>query len=318
MGLAYLFCRAADTIADTDLLPPSERLKYLELFREQFRGDSVAWPAISEIHKQLLDYQKDSSEKLLLSRLQDCFKLLLSFSPADRERIENLVSTLTQGMEMDLSFFPPPPVDTPVPLDSADDLDRYCYYVAGVVGAFWTSVMMGHFTSLKGWEANRMQALSIHFGKGLQMTNILKDLAEDLSQGRCYIPQTVLKEHHLLPEDLLRTPSTERFKPLLASQIKLALIHLENGWQYIMAIPRHQFRLRLACLWPHLFAIKTLQLIYNDDSLLDPEAKVKISRQAVYATMVKSTLLAFSNAGLTHYYQGLTSRLMVSLEDRQA
>ncbi|MCI0529170.1 MAG: squalene/phytoene synthase family protein, partial [Nitrospira sp.] len=48
LGLAYLFCRAADTIADTDLIPSPERLKFLYLFREQFQAGMISWQAIAQ------------------------------------------------------------------------------------------------------------------------------------------------------------------------------------------------------------------------------------------------------------------------------
>jgi farnesyl-diphosphate farnesyltransferase len=311
LGLAYLFCRAADTIADTDLIPSTERLKYLSLFREQFQGSAISWQAITQTQDRLVGHQDRTAERVLLSRLTDCFRIFEGFSAPDQDRIRRLVSTLTQGMEMDLSYFPSEGSKVPLPLPSGRELDQYCYYVAGVVGEFWTLMIMGHFPSLNRWDEVRMGKLGVHFGKGLQMTNILKDLAKDLARGRCYIPQNMLDDFKLAPQDLKEPATIVPLRPLLASLIRLTLYHLEGGWQYILAIPRREIRLRLACLWPHLFALRTLERVYHADTLLNPRYTVKISRREVYSIMAVTTFLVFSNSMLTRYYERLRSLLMV-------
>ncbi len=68
-----------------------------------------------------------------------------------------------------------------------------------------------------------------------------------------------------------------------------------------MAIPRREIRLRLACLWPHLFAVRTLSEIQAAPRLLDPQASVKISRAAVYSTLLLTTAISYSNTFLTRY-----------------
>jgi farnesyl-diphosphate farnesyltransferase len=314
IGLAYLFCRAADTIADTELIPPTERLKYLYLFREQFTSSVVSPQSVLEIKNKLAHYQGDTAERTLLSQLEGCFGIFEEFPIQDQERIRSLVGILTKGMEMDLTFFPAEDSGTTKALPSVKDLDQYCYYVAGVVGTFWTQMLIGHFAAFQSWDPERMQRLGIHFGKGLQLTNLIKDVSSDLARGRCYVPQSVLDEFNISSEGLKNNLPAAQFSPVLAHLIRLALYHLEGGWQYILAIPRRHVRLRLACLWPHLFAIQTLQRIYDAEDLLHPKAVVKISRGEVYSIMAMSTLMACSNRMLSRYYnrlrRGLVSRIL--------
>jgi len=313
IGLAYLFCRAADTIADTSLIPESERLKYLEMFREQFQTPSVSWDTIKEIQTSMVYFQQNSAEETLLTHLDDCFHTFHSFSQEDQERIRSLVATLTKGMEMDLIRFPLQNPTDPLPLSLEEELDQYTYYVAGVVGEFWTRMAIGHFHTMKSLNEDEMCNLGIRFGKGLQMTNILKDLSKDLSKGRCYIPKTLLDQWGLKPHDLLEPSTIHQLRPLLASLIRLTLGHLEKGWQYIMAIPSGEIRLRLACLWPHLFALKTVREIFMSDRLLDPKTTVKISHGSVYSTMFNSILMVSSNKMLTRYYDRLKENIEKAL-----
>lgn len=313
LGLAYLFCRAADTIADTDLIPPAERLRYLNLFREQFKSDVISWRAVADIQSSLIPHQGNPAESTLLSRLEDCFRIFENFSREDRDRIRQLVTTLSNGMEMDLVCFPPVYSGGLQALPTERELDQYCYYVAGVVGEFWTRMLRGHFRSFEKWDEARMCKLGMHFGKGLQMTNLLKDLSKDLARGRCYLPQKMLDEVGLSPQNLKDSASIKRLRPVLAHLIRLALYHLEGGWQYILSIPRREVRLRLACLWPHLFAIRTLWRIYKSDDLLNPQVTIKVTRQEIYTIMLLSTLLIFSNHLLTRYYEFLRQRLLASV-----
>jgi farnesyl-diphosphate farnesyltransferase len=298
IGLAYLFCRTADTLADTALLPAGERLKSLELFREQFRSDQLSWETIREIRDRALRNPGDSSERLLLSRIEECFNAFMECAEGDRERIRWLVSTLTRGMEMDLTCFPPGQTAAPVALPADEDLDRYCYYVAGCVGDFWTRTAVAHFPSLAGWNEAEMRRSGVRFGKGLQMTNIIKDLSKDLARGRCYLPKTLLDRFGLTPSDLAGGLPPGRLRALLVPPIRLTLDHLEVARGYALSIPRQEIRLRLACWWPLLFALKTLSAVYRSDRLLDPGITVKITRFEVYAVMARTAIRVFSNRGL--------------------
>ena len=289
VSLAYLFARAADTIADTELIDRPRRLGFLNRLREQFVGDQIDWAQIRIIQQAMSSLQQDSAERTLLERLDECFRIFLTCSLADRCRIQRLITTLTQGMEMDLSTFPGSSVADLTALKTLDDLDRYTYQVAGCVGEFWTSLMCAHRKALGGWDVQRMSEVGVRFGKGLQLTNIVKDIAHDLQKGRCYIPEMMLNEAGLRPSDLLDQNNLLRFRPMLSKLIRLAVEHLDQGWLYTMSIPRREARLRLACMWAILSAGESLKLVINSTDLLNPAVKVKIPRSKVYQIMAMTT-----------------------------
>jgi len=91
IGLAYLFARAADTIADTALISQAKRLAYLELFRSGFREGSPS--QIHTVKEALTGPQKTPWEWELLARLEDCFALYRELGKGDRERIARLLLT---------------------------------------------------------------------------------------------------------------------------------------------------------------------------------------------------------------------------------
>lgn len=285
VGLSYLFARAADTIADTDLIDRNQRLLYLKQFRHQFAVDSVHWEEIRSIQTALLPHQTHSSERILLTRLEDCFRLYQECTADDRKRIRELMATLPNGMEMDLTKFPGDSAAKLTALQTMDEMDQYIYYVAGCVGEFWTKMMCAHKPSLSHWDVVHMSKVGIRFGKGLQLTNILKDLPRDLQRGRCYVPLTLLKETGLAPADLLDKGNVERYRPLLSKLLKLAVDHLDQGWAYTMQIPRWETRLRLSCMWPILLAGETLKRVAISPDVLDPAVNIKVPRSRVYQIM---------------------------------
>jgi farnesyl-diphosphate farnesyltransferase len=114
---------------------------------------------------------------------------------------------------MDLHHFPEETAVIVRALPDLPTLDLYTYYVAGVVGEFWTKLHIAHLPALRHCNSDALCRLGINFGKGLQLTNILKDLAKDFHHGRCYLPQEQLARLHVhvnelrKPETLLRIPS---------------------------------------------------------------------------------------------------------------
>ncbi|MDH4152813.1 MAG: squalene/phytoene synthase family protein [Nitrospira sp.] len=302
VGVAYLFARAADTIADTELIDRPRRLGFLHRLRNQFAGDRIDWEQVRTIQQAVGPLQQDSAERVLLERLDECFEIFLELLPDDRRKIQQVMMTLTQGMEMDLSTFSGASTADLAALKTLDDLDRYTYSVAGCVGEFWTALMCAHRKALANWDVQQMSERGVRFGKGLQLTNIVKDIAHDLQKGRCYIPETMLSEVGLTPQDLLAQRCLSQLRPVLSKLIRMAVEHLDQGWAYTMAIPRHETRLRLACMWPILSAGESLKLVMHSPDLLNPAVKVKIPRSKVYQIMAMTTgTVACGYAGTAYW-----------------
>jgi farnesyl-diphosphate farnesyltransferase len=285
VSLAYLFARAADTIADTELIDRPRRLDLLSQLNAQFVSDQLVWTQVREIQQAVGPIQQNAAERILLERLEDCFKIFQTFSSDDRRRVQRLMTTLTRGMEMDLTVFPGTSAENLTALKTLDALDRYTYYVAGCVGEFWTDLMCAHREALSSWKVREMSEVGVRFGKGLQLTNIVKDIAHDLQKGRCYVPSPMLVEAGLTARDLLDQQNRTRFQPVLRKLVRMAVEHLDQGWLYTMSIPRYETRLRLSCMWPILSAGESLKLVMHSPDLLNPAVKVKIPRSKVYQIM---------------------------------
>lgn len=310
IGLAYLLARAADTLADSTVLPPTQRLAALQLLREQLSG-SISDSALAEIKSQLLGKLQNHDEALLLQQLPQLFVLLEQQSAADRILIEKVVTTLTSGMVFDLSTFPMEESGAVLALQTEDELDHYTYMVAGCVGEFWTAISIAHLPSLRHWDDKHYSQLGIRFGKGLQLTNILRDLPRDLRLGRCYLPQPLLQKHQLTVAMLQDHRNSAAATAMLREGIQIALHHFAAATEYVTAIPRHCIRLRLAALWPLLIGLGTLEQLATTTEWLDVNHIAKVKRQWVYRMMVLSLLCVGSNTLIRRWVDRLARKASI-------
>jgi farnesyl-diphosphate farnesyltransferase len=295
VGLAYLLARAADTIADTELIPSAQRLELLLALRARINNQVGSENAASRISEDLSAQQSNPHERVLLQSLPQALELLDRCGANDRREIQRVVTTLTEGMEFDLRTFPDEASGNVAALKTCVELERYTFLVAGCVGDFWTTMTIARQSALRDWNAAEMSAIGIRFGKALQYTNVLRDVPRDLRIGRCYFPEELLHAHGLQPRDLLNPEISTRARPALVSLIRVALEHYEQARRYLLAIPARCTRLRLACLWPILIGLPTLEALGKNANWLDPAKPAKISRGRVKRTLLLSIPSVNSN-----------------------
>jgi len=99
-----------------------------------------------------------------------------------------------------------------------DELYLYCYRVAGTVGLM-TLPILG---AAKGYTEEQAAEPAVALGIALQLTNILRDVGEDLERGRIYLPQDEIKSFGLTEEDLFKCEVTPKYKIFMKFQIQRA------------------------------------------------------------------------------------------------
>lgn len=294
IGIAYLLARAADTIADTSLIPPGQRMELLLSLRNQVNGTPDE-AALARMAAEVGSQQTDSDEKILLESLGAALTVLSQLSYFDRETVRDIVTTLTKGMEFDLHTFPDESSGRIVALREFSELDQYTYMVAGCVGEFWTKMTFVHVSGTFAGNPEVALSRGIRFGKALQMTNVLRDCGKDLRIGRCYLPSTMLDRFDISPQDLLLPKTSLPAQPLLFELVAKTLDHYREAIDYTLSLPTFAVRLRLACLWPVLIGLETLLLLVSNDHWLDPAKVSKIRRGDVYRIIASSVPLVASN-----------------------
>ncbi len=228
--------------------------------------------------------------------------MLQTLSPDDLKLVRDVLTTITSGQELDLRRFAPAesthqrmrtvevwlwPI---IALETAAELDDYTYRVAGCVGEFWTKICRAHLFPNARLDEKQFIADGIRFGKGLQLVNILRDLPADLKNGRCYLPMEKLETAKLLPEILLSPANEAKFLPLYHAIISTRRkSHLRAGWTYTNTLPFGQFRVRLACAWPILIGMRTIEKL-RAASVIELQQRVKVSRGEVRGILLRSVL----------------------------
>ena len=294
LSLAYLLARATDTVADTDAIAADKRRQVLSELRRSIQVVCARQkPSVPDLSAFLPEDRsglsvKDMAELALLEKFEVLLGSLLDFSEADREKICAALETITRGQQADILRFGMASERLNA-LATDDELDVYTYEVAGCVGEFWTRLCRAYVFPRDQLDDERLMSDAVRFGKGLQLVNILRDLPEDLRQGRCYIPEQSLSRFGLTPVDLLNQDSMRRFLPLYNGYLEIAGEHLLAGWRYTTSLPFRCIRIRLACAWPILIGIETLRRLRGGNILGDP--RVKITRRDIRRIIVKSVFL---------------------------
>ena len=117
-----------------------------------------------------------------------------------------------------------------------DELRHYCYLVASTVGLISMRVI-----GMRGDDARLLdtyEPAAIDLGVALQLTNILRDIGEDLRRGRIYLPLEDMRRFGYTEDDLRAHVLDDRFRALMRFEIARAHELYERGWAGIPAIKR--------------------------------------------------------------------------------
>lgn len=163
------------------------------------------------------------------------FSELLQRRSPRREDLHAIID----GMEMDLE---------PVHFADKEQLHRYCYHVASAVGL--VSV------DLFGATDPGARDYAVHLGYALQWTNILRDVGEDASEGKLYLPEEDLQRFGLTPESILsRRPDPAKFGRLMKHEAAVARAHFRESLAVFTELPKaDQQALRSAELMRRIYS----------------------------------------------------------------
>ncbi len=303
--LAYFMARAADTIADTDAVDTEARRHCLARLRAALREDASSLSDLTQMAATAACARSSRAERELLEKLPLMYRAHAALAPAERALATRLLETLLDGMVFDLIRFPTERFGPPGALRTAEELSRYTYLVAGVVGEYWTDMLCQHFPAVAQGCREEMQRLGVSFGQGLQMINILRDLPRDLARGRCYIPIDDLAGAGLAPSDLASGKPQPKFAPIFRDKLALAESQLGSGLKYLALIPGRMVRNRLSVALPLLIGAATLAELRRLENPLEQGAVTKISRSTLYKILLLSTLFSPSTRAIGWLYSRL-------------
>ena len=203
----YAFMRQADDLADDELLTREERRKRLNAWIADWRGVCHGGDSWNPVFHAV----RDATER---------FQIPLQL-------LDELVAGVTMDLEHDAGGAP----DT---YATFAELYRYCYLVASVVGLVCIRIF--------GYTDPRAEKLAEETGIAFQLTNILRDVAEDAARNRVYLPLEDLAAHGVALELLLHRnatakPTTDE-RALLSSIAERAETYYQSAEKLLPLIDR--------------------------------------------------------------------------------
>lgn len=297
VGNGYLLCRIADTIEDDPTLTPTQKTHFSQEFIQVVAGKSSP-TLFSQKLFPLLSQTASPAEKDLIFNTPSVIRLTHNFSPFQQTALLRCVHIMAEGMAL---FQRQNNING---LKDLSEMNRYCYYVAGVVGEMLTSLFCDYSQKIAKHDTE-LQKLAVSFGQGLQMTNILKDIWSDYRRGACWLPKDVFTQVGFDLKNLSYEHYNAEFGEGLAQLIGVAFTHLHNALHYVLLIPRREQGIRRFCLWALGMAILTLRRINQHRDFLYSQ-QVKISRRSVKATILVSNFASYSNTSLKLLFSLLT------------
>jgi farnesyl-diphosphate farnesyltransferase len=187
VGIAYLLFRIADTFEDAELWPRAKKLEALASFArllqrpapEEARRAALGWLAEPPCrHDGYLELVQKTPEVLgAFWCLQEGARQLIGeHTRRTAEGMARFVRRTNQEGELELA--------------DLEDLKRYCYVVAGIVGEMLTELFLLGRRALAPVRSF-LRERSARFGEALQLVNIIKDSLADATRGRRFLPPAV-------------------------------------------------------------------------------------------------------------------------------
>lgn len=283
---AYLLCRIADTIEDDPALSIADKQDFHRRFVAAVDGNEDA-EGLSRDLAQRLSPQTPSEEHRLVEQLTAVTRVSQALPPTQRAAIARCVRVMCAGM-------PRFQQQTSIRgLPGLKDLERYCYYVAGVVGEMLTELFSDHHPQIRA-RRDELMRLSVSFGQGLQMTNILKDFWEDRRRETCWLPRSVFAAENV---DLARAQQPDQQAAVhrgMQRLIGIAHACLRDALSYVQQLPRSEPGIRRFCLWALGLAVLTLQNIHRRPEFRSGD-EVKVSRRGLKISIATINALSRSN-----------------------
>jgi phytoene/squalene synthetase len=257
VSLSYLLCRVLDTVEDSDWPSAEVQDEHYRKFhydlkskRPPEKSDSIAWAS-------MFPSDVPQGERALLRESYLLFRDLQTLPENTAKVIRDCVEQMCVGMQLYSDRAQRSTPRRALVLDDLTDLNRYCYFVAGVVGELLSHLYLIYRPNFQPDPDFHLN--SLHFGLFLQKVNLLKDQSVDEAEGRLLIPDR---------EDL--------FGSLKKNAV--------GALGYLLSLPREEKGYRTFCGWS-LF-LGTASLPWVQASFKNKDGS-KISRSETHALLAQ-------------------------------
>ena len=290
---AYLVLRVSDYLEDNRVMTGAEKVRLLSLWHEALHGRDV----LAELESGLQGVAgQDPIPDLEAARRAGVILTALdALDDRARRAIAAHAGRSTLGMARWVRRGPR--------FDDEADLDDYMHEVAGRVGYLLTDLFALRSPGIRR-RRERLTPLGREFGLALQTVNVIRGLSSDRHRGWVFVPRSFLPGD-VEPERLFEPAHRDAAMEALDALSAKASRHFEAAGRYLALLPRRNARVRLFCMLPFFFGVKTLAVSRRNPRVLD--AEVKIARRDVRAIVRWATLFGPSDRWVRWYARRLAS-----------
>lgn len=290
--IAYLLLRVSDYLEDNLEMQPDEKVELLNLWVNILRGEAK----VDALEERVTYVDTSDPDAIVTQHARDILKRLEQFPQPVTEIILQHVIESTIGMARWTKRGPD--------IDDEADMDDYMFEVAGRVGYLVTQLFAWYSLTIRR-KMDEIMPLAREFGLALQTVNIIRGMREDYERGWLYIPRKFLAAANLSPKQMFEPEYRAEALKVLDVLTDKAERHLANAMKYVKSLPWWLHGIRLGCIYPLMFAIRTLAVSRRNAQVFESEAK--ITRDEVKRIVMDSTMWGWSNLWLDKYYDKLST-----------
>jgi farnesyl-diphosphate farnesyltransferase len=276
----YLLCRIADTIEDATHIPPGEQVALLETYRDGITPweDTTPEEFVDEVHEWVPE--EGTADWTVVTETPRVTAAFESLPEQSREEIRPHVREMIAGM---ITFVERYAGEGGLRIETVDELEEYCWYVAGTVGQLVTSLLV---RDVPPDVESTLYETADSFGLLLQTVNIAKDVRSDYrEENNVYVPETLLARHGLTQSDLGESLTGEQFAPVVLELVERAEEYVDDAREWLGTMPLTRGNTVSAWGIPFLLAIGTIRELRERPEDVIERGGVKVDRSEV-ATVV--------------------------------
>jgi len=288
--VAYLLLRVSDYLEDNEDMATEDKVKLLNVWVRILDGNTKS----EELTSQIQNVDTSNPDAVVAQHAVDILARLATLPKEVQEIITHQVIHSTLGMARWVKRGPQ--------VNDEADLDDYMFEVAGRVGYLLTHLFAWYSFTIRN-RKDTLLPLAREFGLALQTVNVIRGLRKDYERGWVFVPKKFLAQANLTSYELFQPEYRTEAIQVLDMLADKAERHLRAALTCVKTLPPWQHRIRLACIFPLMFAIRTLAISRRNAQVFENEAK--ISRDEIKQIVTDSTLWGWSNFWLDSYYQKL-------------
>ncbi|TAQ88770.1 hypothetical protein B7494_g2936 [Chlorociboria aeruginascens] len=265
----YLILRGLDTIEDDTSIPIETKEPLLRNFKNFL--DQDGWTFTGN--------RPEEKDRELLVQFDNVITEFRNVKPAYQAILKDITGQMGNGM----ADFARKAAFGDFRVNTVEEYNLYCWYVAGVVGEGLTYL----FVEAGLGDAALIKHTHLYKSMGLllQKNNIIRDIREDHDDGRCFWPKEIWSKHVDNFEDLFKPEKRELALNCSSEMVLNALGHAQDCLSFLMGV-REQSVFNF-CAIPQSMALATLELCFRNPALF--ERNVKITKGDAVQLMLESS-----------------------------